>query len=202
MSALLLKDFICLKRQAKTLLVFFVMYIILFVTMQNFNFLYAMVIILATTLVMNTYAYDENAKWDTYALSLPITKQQIVLSKYLLSILLACGGVLICVVISLIKKQTNLENWLTIYALFGVAIFIISFLLPLLYKFGSQKARILVICIILVPTFGALALSQLGLSAPSESTIKLLVTLSPFVLAAIFLGSYFISCKIVDNKES
>jgi ABC-type transport system involved in multi-copper enzyme maturation permease subunit len=200
MTALLLKDLLCLKHQAKFLLLFFVMYIFLFITM-NIDFLYGMLIILSTTLVMNTFAYDETAKWENYALALPITKQHLVMSKYLLSVLLSCGGVLMCVIISIIKNQTKLENWLAIYSFFGVAIFVISFLLPILYKFGTQKGRLLLIGIILMPTFGALALKQLGLPMPSDSIIKLLITLSPFVLAACFIGSYFISCKIVENKE-
>lgn len=201
MTALILKDLICLKHQAKTLLVFFIMYIIFFITINSADYLYGMLIILSTSLVMNTFAYDETAKWDNYALALPITKQHMVLSKYLLSLLLSIGGVLICVIISACKNVMNFEAWMTVYALIGIAIFIISFMIPLLYKFGTQKGRILIVGVILVPTFGVLLLKQLELPMPSDSMIKLLITLSPFVLAVLFLSSYFISCKIVENKE-
>lgn len=201
MTGLFLKDLISLKRQGKTLLIFFVMYIVLFIAMKNVDFIYGMIIIICTTLVLNTFSYDEASKWDYYALALPISKQQLVLCKYLLSVTLSFAGLLTCIIISVVTNKLSFDTWLTLYALVGVAILIISIMLPLLFKFGTQKARLLVICVILAPVFLALLASKAGIPAPTEATIKFLIILSPFVLAACFIASFFISCRIMEKKE-
>lgn len=205
MLGLIFKDFICMKKTSLKLFVFFIVYFIIFTSTGNISFLSAMIIMLSTMFVITTFAYDEVAKWDCFALSLPVTKKQVVLSKYLLAVIFDVMGILVVFIIHVIKNRLIYEELISIYALAAVALIIVSILIPLIYKFGTQKSRIWLIVIFLVPTALAALFSKSGLasnfSLPSESTIETLVKASlPFAII-IFALSYFISCHIYENSE-
>lgn len=205
MLGLIVKDLLCLKKSALKMVVILGLYIVIFFSANNIVFLCAMIIMISTMLILNTFAYDELSKWDYYALSLPVTKKQIILSKYLLTVLFDCIGILITLLLYLIKRQLNLEAALSICALAATALIMAAVLLPLLYKLGTQKARIWMIMIFLLPTAAIIVLGNLGFrlttSMPSEGTIGLLVWISLPVALLLYTGSYFLSYKIFVNKE-
>jgi hypothetical protein len=205
MLGLIVKDLLCLKKSALKMVVILGLYIVIFYSANNIVFLCAMIIMISTMLILNTFAYDELSKWDYYALSLPVTKKQIILSKYLLTVLFDFIGILITLLLYLIKRQLNLEAALSICALAATALIMAAILLPLLYKLGTQKARIWMIMIFLLPTAAIIVLGNLGFhltaGMPSESTIGLLVWISLPVALLFYAGSYFLSYKIFVNKE-
>jgi len=205
MLGLVVKDLLCLKKTALKMVVILGLYIVIFFSANNIAFLCAMIIMISTMLILNTFAYDELSKWDYYALSLPVTKKQIVLGKYLLTVLFDFIGILITLLLYLIKRQLNLEAALSICALAATALIMAAVLLPLLYKLGTQKARIWMIMIFLLPTAAIIVLGNLGFhltaGMPSESTIGLLVWISLPVALLFYAGSYFLSYKIFVNKE-
>ncbi|MDF2631777.1 MAG: putative transporter, permease protein [Caproiciproducens sp.] len=205
MLGLIVKDLLCLKKSALKMVVILGLYIVIFYSANNIVFLCAMIIMISTMLILNTFAYDELSKWDYYALSLPVTKKQIILSKYLLTVLFDFIGILITLLLYLIKRQLNLEAALSICALAATALIMAAVLLPLLYKLGTQKARIWMIMIFLLPTAAIIVLGNLGFhltaGMPSESTIGLLVWISLPVALLFYAGSYFLSYKIFVNKE-
>ena len=157
-------------------------------------------------LIVNAFAYDELSKWDTYALSLPVTKKQIVLSRYLLGILFDTAGFLISILLALAARKLDSELSLIIYCFFAGSLFIMALMMPLLYKFGTQKARIWLIVLFLAPTAGAALLKNLGinfsaLSSISNATAELLTIIFLPAALLLYIGSYFLSCWIFQNKE-
>jgi len=208
MIGLLLKDLLCLKKVGGKMGIVLAIYIVIFVASGNISFLGAMIILILTMLSMNTFAYDEMAKWDYYALSLPVTKRQIVLSKYLLVLFFDVISILIVLLIYLVKNLINIETILSLCAMSASALMMAAVLLPLLYKLGTQKARIWMILIILLPTAGMMLLAKFkiigttgGLAAISDSTAELLIYLAVPVALLLLVGSYFLSCKIFQKKE-
>jgi len=205
MLGLVLKDLLCLKKSALKMVVILGLYIVIFSSSNNLAFLCAMIIMISTMFILNTFAYDEMSKWDYYALSLPVTKKQIVLSKYLLTVLFDFIGILITLLLYLIKRQLNFEAALSICALAAIALTMAAILLPLLYKLGTQKARIWMIMIFLLPTAAAILLGNLGFhltaGMPSECTIGLLVMSSLPVALLLYAGSYLLSYKVFLGKE-
>jgi hypothetical protein len=207
MFGLIVKDLLCLKKSALRLIVILGLYIVIFSSADNIIFLCSMIILISTTLILNTFAYDEAYKWDYYALSLPVTKKQIVLTKYLLTVLFDVIGFSVALLLFLIKRQINTENVLSVCVLTAAALLMSSILLPLLYKIGTQKARIWLIMIFLIPVAGVALMSTMGINllsamaTVSNSVVELLFCLALPVAALIFIGSYFLSCRIFKNKE-
>lgn len=207
MFGLIVKDLLCLKKSAFRLIVILGLYIVIFSSADNIIFLCSMIILISTTLILNTFAYDEASKWDYYALSLPVTKKQIVLTKYLLTGLFDIIGFSIALLLYLIKRQINTENVLSVCVLTAAALLMSSILLPLLYKIGTQKARIWLIMIFLIPVAVVALMSTMGINllsamaTVSDSVVELLLYLSLPAAILIFIGSYFLSCRIFKNKE-
>jgi ABC-2 type transport system permease protein len=208
MIGLILKDLLSLKNSGVKLIIMMALYFVIFASSGNITFLSAMVIIVLTMLIINTFAYDEVSKWDYFALSLPVTKRQIVLSKYLLTLAFDILGILIAFILFFVRDEINIETVLSLCAIFSLALIMASVMLPLLFKLGTQKARIWTIMILLLPTAGVVLLNQMGikfsgssLPAISDATVELLVYLAVPIALFLFAGSYLLSCKIFEGKE-
>lgn len=205
MIGLLLKDLIYMRKQAKYMALLIVFYLVMFIQMKDtagiISIISMVVVLLSTILVMNSFAYDELSKWDTYSLSLPVSKAEIVLCKYLLTAFLAGAGIAVSILVAFAKQLLNTEAWLGIYGAFAAAMVLAGILIPLLYKFGVQRARILILVIVMLPTAGYYLFQNLSLPMPAPETLDLFLRLSPLLLAAVIAASFFASCKIFQKKE-
>ena len=71
MSGLLLKDLLNLKHQGRIYLLIIAVYAVLAFFQQDASFLVWITVFLSMMSVVNAMAYDENARWDRYALTMP-----------------------------------------------------------------------------------------------------------------------------------
>ena len=201
----MVKDLIYMRRQVKTLGILLVFYIVLFSTMNDTSQFVSMItmimVLMCSILIMNTFAYDELSKWDIYSLSLPITKFQLVLCKYLLTVSLSGVGVVLSIAFAVSKNALNVETWLGFYVAFGAAMLFSSILIPLLYKFGVQRARILLVCVLMLPTFGIFFFKKLNIPMPSLAALDFVLKISPVILVALVALSLTISYQVFKNKE-
>lgn len=211
MTGFLVKDFLYLKQHAKFFLILVVFYTVLFSSFQGegvASFLTALIVVLGTTLVLNSFAYDELAKWDRFAFSLPVPRSQAVLGKYLFTLILAAGFSVFGLIAMVAAKKGSLQedDWITIYVSFCVSVILPSVLIPLIYRFGLQKARVAMLILFLVPFGGVYLIQKInpGLFSggmPGEAQILFWLKLSPLFLLVIFGGSFLISCGILQKKE-
>lgn len=207
MTGLLLKDFLYLKRQGRIFLFLLAFYIIFFAatgsgTDQITSMLLTLIPMLPMIVLTNAFAYDEMSKWNTYALTLPITRGKLVFARYLLSLLLTCGMALIPFLMNLLSDSLSEETGAAVYAAVGAALLLCEILIPLFYRFGTQKARLALLVIVLIPTLGAFLLKQARFAAPSDAQILFLLKISPVFLVVFSVVSYYLSCKILENKEN
>ncbi|XOQ48130.1 MAG: ABC-2 family transporter protein [Eubacteriales bacterium] len=206
MIALITKDLLTMKKLGIRVCVILVLYAFIFSSFGSVAFLSAFIIIFSAMLIVNAFAYDELAKWDTYALSLPVTKKQIVLSRYLLGFLFDTAGYILSILLGLVSGNLDSELSAIAYCFFAASLFITALMLPFLYKFGTQKARIWIMMFFIMPTVGAALLKKLGINLSvfttiSESTAEFLVAIFLPVSLLLYAGSYFLSCRIFQNKE-
>ena len=171
---------------------------------------------------LSTFSYDEMAKSNRYILTLPVTRKEIVLEKYILAIGATILGSLLGFVLTLLIGNImnyvrpdnvidiNIDTLLatTIGGLFGVSL-IEAIQIPSIFKWGAEKGRIqMFIVLFVLALIGAgvgFLIKESGLSvdiAKLESVLKnfglfLLILLS-FI---IYFISYKISYKIYKNKE-
>ncbi|MDF2540671.1 MAG: hypothetical protein K0S47_389 [Herbinix sp.] len=206
MKGLLLKDALTLKKQGKIILIMVVFYTIYSASTKNISMLGAMVTLLCAMMPITTLSYDEFCQWDKYALSMPVSRNDIVLSKYIFGVILDLLGVAVVTVISLVivlvtKTIDVKETLITTVAIGGVALVFLSIILPLLFKLGVEKGRLMLMVVVFVPTMLAMIAPNLNLPMPSEQMIKYAIYASPIVVILILLLSMQISIRIYNKKE-
>lgn len=204
MIGLLVKDFLNLKKQAKTYLILLIFYFILGIANENTTMFSAMMAMVAAMVPITAMAYDERSKWDRYALTMPISRFNMVVSKYILGLILLTIAFVITMLFSLLFSNLNLtENILSNFAILSVGIILISVIFPILFKFGVEKGRILMMIVLFAPTGIIVLLSKMGFEIPTvnEEILKLLIYLSPVFALVLFAISVLISLSIYKNKE-
>ncbi len=211
MKGLILKDLLNLKGNVKFILLFIIMFgFMSSLGDGNVNNFIGVIIVFCTTMIVSTFSYDDLNKWDSYVLTMPIKRNDIVLSKYLTMLIFSFIGALVSLIVSVIigyfKNTLVLNETLLINALIlSVSVCFGSLILPLVYKFGTERARLLIILCFLVPTLALLAFKSIleNISSPIsiEIIFNTLVYSIPFIAIFLFVVSYFISSKIYSKKE-
>jgi len=205
MKGLILKDLLNLKSTFKMLGVMMLFFAVVFIPQGN-SFIFGIIILMFAMMVVTTISYDDLAKWDAYALTMPVTRKEMVLSKYLvMAILNTLGAVLsliVGVVGSVIMGQSfDLEILAIIGAIYLIALIFGSVIIPLIYKFGTEKARLMLILCALLPTALMLLAEQFNVPLPTTGNPWIyLILLIGFSVAGVIL-SYLISLKIYSQKE-
>ena len=103
MKGLIVKDFLILRGQARMFVGILLLYVVMGVFMKDFSFFSAIILLVSAMLVVTTCAYDDSYKWNIYAGTLPIKKNQIVLSKYISSLLFVLTGVAVSLLFNFIS---------------------------------------------------------------------------------------------------
>ena len=160
MIGLMRKDLFVADKSGRLLLVMAVEFSMI-PSMGNFGATYAMM--LALMMPLTSIAYDERSKWDKYAAMLPYTPGQIVWSKYLLAYFYTVLGGGIIVLGTLLRGiATGSVDWETtmqLTVMMGVAmLFVMALGLPVIYRFGSEKGRFVMIVIMGLGVGAALGL--------------------------------------------
>lgn len=201
MKGLFLKDILNLKQQYKIYAIMVAIWLMISFANGN-SYFFAGVIMLFTLIIpISSISYDEMAKWDRYALTMPVSKSNIVVSKYLLSFsCTAIGGILSLIVTFITSKDTG-ESLITTLAIMSLGIILISIMLPFMFKLGVEKARMIMFIVFMIPTVIGLIASRLDIPAPSESLIKTVLYLLPIIAIFIVSCSILISINIYNNKE-
>lgn len=223
MKGLILKDFFVLK---KTMLLYLMIELVMLAaaifnpSMMTFAVLYFL--ILAMMLPITALAYDERAGWNKYALTMPLSRKNLVLGKYLL------GLILLGVSILLNLLFVGGYGMMTGFSTFGAKDFtmllsvsaaagclFLSVLMPIMFRLGTEKGRIAMVLMILLPVGTVLILSKTGaldsitpqggaagqLINLIQNNMALLIA-AVLVFATLLLGiSLMISFAIVRKKE-
>lgn len=208
MKGLLYKDLISLRGNLKVMGILIFMFCIIFISQGN-SVVYGITILMLAMMVVTSMALDDQAKWNEYALTMPVTRKEIVLSKYLSALFLVLGGTVISIIIALlssffIKTELGLLETLGSIGLIALlALIFISVMIPLTYKFGTEKARLLIIAVGLIPTGIVLILGKyfnisINISETNFWIIAMFILVGSLLL---IVGSYFISLRIFYNKE-
>lgn len=205
MKGLIIKDLINLKSTLKLIGIIVLFFAAIFISQGN-GFIYGIIIFMFAMMVVTAISYDDLARWDVYALTMPITRRDIVLGKYLLmGILNSIGAVLSLIIGSLASLELGLSLSMELFAIIGVTYLIAfifgSLMIPLIYRFGTEKARLMLILCALTPTALFLIIDQLGIVLPSAADPRIYLFLLLVLTIAAVLLSFSISIKIYRKKE-
>lgn len=214
MIGLLLKDFIGLKKYLTFILLFIGAAFLLSMVLagqHEADFLSgAMMGILSIVFPIfsiTTFSLDDLCKWDRYGMTMPVSRKQVVLSKYLLGIVLeVLSLVLSVIVMGLLSVKGTLsmnvqETMLSIGLLGCVALCLIAVILPLTFRFGSEKTRLILLGFCLLPLMVNAVKSRIGELSISMETMVMWIKLFPAIALLLFVGSIFLSMWIYEKKE-
>ena len=207
MTGLILKDLLCMRRVGKVLLGLLAFYVVLFLATggdEAVGVLSGMTVLMTALLSINAFAFDELAKWRPYELSLPVPKNRIVLSRYLLALLFAaCAAVLSLLLELVIFRSLSPDQLVSVLASLEAALVFCAVLFPVIYKYGTQKARFVMMAVVMIPVLFVLLWQKTNVPGPSGFGLDLLLLLrlSPLVTAAAYLLSFWLSCRIFRKKE-
>ena len=172
------------------------------------TFFEGFIVIMSVMMALTSFSYDSLAKWDSFGLSLPVTRKEAVAGKYILSLLLCLSGAILSFLMSsiiLILKPVEgfgmKEHLLSIFGVVGVIMLFYSLVLPLIFKFGVEKSRFILLGVFAAPTAIVVSLSQLGIDLPSESEFLSALKLLPIFVVLAYGISYLLSVKIYTAKE-
>lgn len=201
MIALLKKDIFVMDKQMR-LLVILALLFNLIPSASSLGATYAMLI--ALMLPMSTISYDERCKWDRYAAMLPWTPQQIVGSKYVLSYgALALGAALIILgnfARTLYGGATDWGETGSLLAIYLVVIAVMTAVVyPLIYRFGSEKGRLILVVVFLGIFAMAFGTVILAMDNMERVVAKLGVVSVPVLAAAavvVVAGATFLSYRL------
>lgn len=210
MNGLIVKDFIVLKHNIKFYLMLIILYAIIGMFSDLSSFLLGMLSVLGISFILGTFGYDEAAKWDQYALSLAVTRREMVRAKYLVALVLTAVTVIIVFLLTLISQLIHgklefMPLMLSLGVFFVAMLLIIALMLPCMYRFGAEKGRaVMILCILAVAGLVVLFLWVL------EQTTMLSIFMASPLLTALLIGcvllfflslSYHISLNIYQKKD-
>lgn len=211
MKGLLLKDLCNFRKYGKQLTVILALYVFLGMFIDSFQFMEVCIIVMGGMMVLTSISYDELAKWDEYALTMPISRRVIVKSKYTLLLLTTVTGCIISLcyglLIQTMKGGTALRDFGLLVGIVGELTLIgFSIILPLVFRYGVEKARIWLLCILMTPTILAVIITKYILPSVTiemETIIrigKIVGMLTPAITILILYFSYFVSTQIFEKK--
>ena len=141
MRALLLKDILALKRTLRIYAAFLVVYCGIGIFSDNPSFF----MVFITVLSINAMTIDKGCHWNAYAACLPIPRSMGVLSKYILAGLGILAAIIPCLVFRLVDRYTSLItdtiSWSEIALMTALALTILAFQMPFLFRFGPERGR-------------------------------------------------------------
>ena len=207
-KGLIYKDLFLLKEAfpIAALAVLFLLFSITLGFTGGFLALCIMLLVFAVKVVESTLIYDETDGWDSFVLTAPVSRKEIIRSKYLLQILFLAGAFLLSAVLLLLISlipQFDGEEWLYIMLIVGFCYALVygAVVIPVYLKFGQHTSRYVafVILIVVAGLFGV----TFGFSMFMEfaaSTIPYLIGILAVSLAA-YWASYLVSQKIYAKRE-
>lgn len=218
MKGLLLKDFYNLKKNG----IFLLVMLICFGFVDALGGMGASLVIMwglvASMQIVTTFTFDEAVKWNSFGMTMPVTRKELVGAKFIVQCCLTIFGVGVPLLAKLltsacIQKLTEamlqeilLVSWLGFWAI----IFLGGLSVLLLFQFTAERARLIATLLFAVPVGASVALISFFSSAALGKTLEngfsaamyviLLVGVPVAVLIWEFV-MYQISCRVFAKKD-
>lgn len=212
MKGLIIKDFISICANIRTLIFIITMFAAGSIMSGDITIMSSGLTAVIAVLGINTFSFDEICQWDKFSVALPIKRSKIVMARYIVFLLTCIVGFVISFGISLpVLFVTTMESGgfgesigATVVSS-GTSMLVVgvlfSILIPLIYKYGVQKMRIISMMLIVVPIGVLLILQNFHVQMPTEAEIISALKALPLLAIVLFAASYFVSVRIFAKKE-
>lgn len=217
MKGLFIKDCKLMMLQKNFLLLILTIVIGMMVFTDDVLFPLGFLSFIALLFTVSTISYDDFNNGNAFLFTLPITRKNYVVEKYVLGLLFGCITWIFVTILGLIL--TLLKDSLPVVDLVQSAFLILTMMImlqaimiPFQFKFGGDKGRIAMIA-----TFGALTVILLAIVKGSDILFHIdllrllgslpsigkgvLILIMLFIALLMTLFSMKISCNIMNKKE-
>lgn len=214
MKGLLVKELLNMRLYVKTMAILIVFFLVLGMMQKSTATLMSLLTFIPMLLVLitavNSIAMDDATKWNCFAASMPLQRRDIVKSKYLylilMTIILDLAALLIGFCFNLAFPTA--EFWYSVLGLAGgtcIVLIMLSISMPLLYKFGAEKSRLLIMAVVMVPSL-LIGILPSVIELPDWSAIPWedntwMFVLLPIAVLILYLFSYMLSVRIFNKKD-
>lgn len=205
MKGLFLKDLYMIKKQLYFVYIVYFFFIVLFAFSKTNMFLLIFPVLFLTSSLINLLYYDDLYKWNILECTLPVSRKTIVKEKYILvALVLFFSSIIPCIVYYIRNK--NFIDTLNLFYIHLLLSFIIpTVTLPIYYKLGYGKSRILSMIIaafvggISVLFLNTFLLNKMQEFKPNLSNIFYIMF--PIIIVSLIFISYLISVKVYEKRE-
>ncbi len=218
LKGLIIKDFQTIKSYKTTILFMIVLFTIGgFLNDDIITFIPVTMPLCFEMLAMSGFSFDNLSNSDTYIRTLPVNKKDIVKARYIYILLFTLFGSLfglICTILVQLLKTKNIGTEILISDLsitsgaFVGIMFVQIFQIPIMYKFGAEKGRIIQLVMIIVLMLGISLATTAIMKIWGISLDNLAVMLKDYLIAVLgimvillYILSFVISRRIYERKE-
>lgn len=213
MKGLIIKDLCSISNYKKQYALILAFMSVWSIFSKSFSFLAMYSILLGGMMVLSVMSMDEAVHFNRYALTMPISVKTLVKEKYVLVCICIGAGSLLALIVEAIAMSTpwyeGTAEWIMINCLSSFFLIAYTITLPIIFKYGVEKARYAYMAVMLV--MGAVIGISVYLTRNTTVMLfdgvphlvdNLLLTGGLWILDAIVLViSYQVSLKAVRNKE-
>ena len=176
---------------------------------EEWIFLSVLSVALGGMLSYSVIGYDERSGWNRFVLTTAYSRKDYVLGKYLVAVTGTLGGALLMAATGVISAVTGRvplgEGMVPLTGLVTCGVlFALSIVLPLAFRFGMEKARLLNILVIAILCGGAGVLAGIGgdliddIPSPVMTAMNLILPVGTVLLLAL---SCLVSVKVYRARQ-
>ena len=153
MKGLLIKDFMLMKNMKNSMLMIMVIAVGMAGYLKDLTFIMVYLAFLGTTYTSTTISYVEFDNGYSFMFSLPVTRKGYVLEKYAFGLILSGGGWLIGAILATIMGRIRnvgsvTDSVMAALIIMPIPIILLAIMLPFHLKYGGEKGRIVMICVV------------------------------------------------------
>ena len=217
MTGLILKDLLILRKTLRSYLFMLIVYVgIAFTGVWSADIVGVLLVVMVVMLPMNVFAYDKQAKWDTYGLALPVGRTKTVAARYLCVLLLCLLSVGLTAILGVMlyaagRVEKPVEFLVSCSVMGLMSVLVNAIMLPFLYKFGPERARmmffgimggiVLLVVAALFPLGGLEWLKSLELAEPTPAQAAAIPAVAAVAGLALLAVSFLLSRHFYGSKD-
>lgn len=201
MKGLLLKDFYNVRNLLVYFALFFILFLSIFVITASTYFYSFSMIFIPVWLVASTVSYDAQDKWERYAISSGVSRNAIVRSKYIFSLIIILTIMVFVLIFGFATGWKESHGMLFAFSCFFNGVLCISIVLPCFFRFEVEKARVIYMIIVFIALLAVALLSAYMERWYDIVRASWLIAVFALLSAAVLAVSYFVSLRIYRKRE-
>ena len=202
MQGLLRKDLYMAKSYLRTTAAAIAVFLVLGALMDGLQWYFYTAILIAGLVPVSMLSYDEAEKWPAYADTLPVTAKHLVMEKYLLGLLFSAAGTILSTFSAGINAALHpgvpFSPLTTAGVFFCMSLMGSVLLLPVIFKFGREKGRILYYLLFGL-LFGVAGAFGMFNKVPGMSGLDPVIGIP--VVAILWVLSLGLSIRMYEKRE-